>query len=73
MGQKARHENTFIFTDFTQIIETGYLYLLCEIKTGGFSTVAILMPPINTQSNIFIFILNCVTAYDSTGMLMKIN
>ena len=52
MGQKARHGYTFIFTDFTQIIETGYLYLLCEIKTGGFSTVAILIPPINTQSNI---------------------
>ena len=64
--------NPILFAFTTWIIKTGYLYLLCEIKTGGFSIVAILMPLINTQFISFIFILSCVTAYDTTGMVMKI-
>ena len=64
--------NPILFAFTTWIIKTGNLYLLCEIKTGGFSIVAILMPPISTQFISFIFILSSVIAYDSTDMLIKI-
>lgn len=53
--------NMIFFAFTTRIIMIGYLQLVCEIKTGGFSIEAILMTQINTQFNKNIFILNCVT------------
>ena len=64
--------NPILFAFTTWIIKTGYLYLLCEIKTSGFSILVILIPPISTQFISFICILSSVIANNSTDILKMI-